>query len=146
MSERFNDILARSDARIVDGPVAKSAPRHQVDVDRQFELPKALYAATVGLYLTFCAVMWMGLSSPGLAIPMVIFGVFIVGGFGVPAIWTRLKDNPSEPLSMGEFAQKGIMTYTGHLAARDATVQMLILPTLIVMWALTVLVIAAIVT
>ncbi|KWV90577.1 hypothetical protein [Erythrobacter sp. YT30] len=143
MSERFTDILARGDARIVEGPVVKSAPRHQVEVDRQFELPKALYAATVGLYLTFCAVMWMGFSSPGLALPMVIFGVFIAAGFGVPAIWTKLKDNSSEPRTMGEFAEKGIMTHTGRLTARDASVQMLILPSLIVMWGLSVLVIAA---
>ncbi|MEL7190148.1 MAG: hypothetical protein AAGK17_11390 [Pseudomonadota bacterium] len=146
MSEHIKDIIERGDARIVASPAPKTAPLHQVDVDRQFELPKALYMATVGLYLGFCALMWMGLSSPGLVIPMAIFGVFIVAGFGVPAIWTRLKDNPSDPLSMGEFARKGIMTHTGRLAAKDATIQMLILPVLIVLWGITVITIAAIVS
>ena len=47
---------------------------------------------------------------------------------------------------MGEFAVNGIMTHTGRLAARDATIQMLILPVLLVVWGLTVAVIAAIVT
>ena len=145
MSEHIKDIIERGHARIVASPAAQTAPRHQVDIDRQFELPKALYMTTVGLYLGFCVLMWMGLSSPGLVIPMAIFGLFIVAGFGVPAIWTRLKDNPSDPLSMNEFARKGIMTHTGRLSARDATIQMLILPVLIVMWGVTVITIVAIV-
>jgi hypothetical protein len=41
-----------------------------VIVDRSFELPKALYAATGGLYLGFLAVI--GLSTPGLLIPLTI--------------------------------------------------------------------------
>ncbi|MEL7199212.1 MAG: hypothetical protein AAGL10_12935 [Pseudomonadota bacterium] len=145
MSEHIKDVIARGDARIVEGPVEKSAPRHQVDADRTFELPKALYFATVGLYLTFCISLWIGLSSPGLLIPMVIFGFFIAAGFGVPAIWSRLKGNPGAPLSMGEYAHKGIMTHTGRLTARDATIQMLILPVLVVLWGLAVLTIVAMV-
>lgn len=146
MSKHIENIVARGNARIVEAPITSSAPHQQVDVDRNFELPKALYMTTAGLYLAFCAVMWMGLSTPGLVIPMVIFGPFIIAGFGVPAIWARLGDNSTEPMNMGVFARKGIMTATGRLAARDAAIQMLILPTLIVMWGITIIVIAAIVS
>ncbi len=143
MSQQLQDHLARGEARIVDAPDAK--PRHQVEVDRNFELPIALYGATVGLYLAFLAIMFAGLATPGLIIPMAIFTIFIVGMFGVPAVWTRLKDNQSKPMTMGGFAQKGIMTNTGHCTARDAMIQMLILPVLIVLWACAVVVIAALV-
>ena len=151
MSKQVHDIIARGEARIVAAPEA--APEktvHQVEVDRNFELPTALYAATAGLYLTFLAVMFAGLGNPGLVIPMAIFALFIVAGFGVPAIWTRIKSNAvdandTRPMTMGRFEAQGIMTHTGPLAPRDATVQVLILPVLIVMWAIAAVTIAALV-
>jgi hypothetical protein len=80
-----------------------------------------------------------------LAIPMAIFVVFIIAGFGVPALWTRLAGNTSAPQTMGEFEARGIQTNTGRLAARDATIQVLILPVLLVVWGLAIAVIAALV-
>ena len=144
MSKQLQEHLTRGEARIVDGPA--QAPRHQVEVDRNFEMPTAYYAATVGLYFAFLGVMFAGLGNPGLVIPMAIFAVFIAGMFGVPAIWTRLAGNDTEPMTMGQFTTKGIMTATGRLAPRDATIQMLILPVLIVMWGVAVVAIAAIVS
>ena len=70
------------------------APKFRHEVDRTFELPKDLYAATVALYLGFLAVMATGLSTPGLIIPMAIFTLFVVAGFGVPAIWTSWHPKP----------------------------------------------------
>ncbi|TRD10533.1 hypothetical protein FGU71_00730 [Erythrobacter insulae] len=145
MSKQVHDILARGDARIVEAPANANAPRNQVESDRNFGLPTALYGATVGCYLAFIGIMAAAFSTPGLIIPMVIFAAIIAAGFGVPALWTRLRDNDSVPMTMGKFAQAGIMTNTGRLAARDATIQMLILPVLIVLWACTVVVIAALV-
>lgn len=146
MSHIVHDLIARGDARIVAQPETEARVRLQVESDRNFGLPKALYAATVACYLGFLLVVGTAFASPMLAIPMAIFVVFIVAGFGVPAIWTRLAGNPSEPQTMGEFALKGIMTHTGRLAPRDATIQMLILPVLLVVWGLIVAVIAAVVT
>ena len=148
MSKQVQDIIARGEARIVDAPAI--APRHQIEVDRNFELPTGLYVATAGLYLGFLAVMAAGLGNPGLVIPMAIFAFFIVAGFGVPAIWTRLKSNAvdantTRPLTTGQFESKGIMTHTGKLAPRDAAIQMLILPVLIVLWACAAVTIAALV-
>lgn len=145
MSKLAHDIIARGDARIVEAPARIEMPRNQVESDRNFELPTSLYGVTVGCYLAFIGIMFAGFSAPGLIVPMAIFAVFIVAGFGVPAVWTRLKDNQSNPMTMGKFKQAGIMTYTGRLAPRDAAIQMLILPVLIVLWACTVVVIAALV-
>ena len=74
-----------------------------------------------------------------------IIVLLIVAAFGVPAIWTRLKGNASAPETLGEFETRGIMTNTGPLRAREAAIQMLILPVLLVLWGLAVVIIAAIV-
>ena len=138
MSKHFTRELVAEQA------VIHAAPRHQVVVDRSFEMPKALYAATVALYLGFVAVLGLGLQSPGLAIPMAIFVVFIVAGFGVPMIWTRLAPQPCQrPLDLQQLMRRGIATHTGLLSGRDAVVQMMILPVLILVWAIAIVAIAA---
>ena len=145
MSHIVHDLIASGDARIVAQPEATAPVRHQVEADRNFGLPTALYGATVAGYLGFLLVVGSAFANPVLAIPMAIFVVFIIAGFGIPAIWTRLGDNASEPQTLGEFEARGIQTATGRLAAKDATIQVLILPVLLVVWGLTVAVIAALV-
>ena len=141
MSRSFTRDQLAPHARIVTPPV----PRETV-VDRTFELPRRLYAATVALYLGFVGVLGLGFSTPEMAIPVAIFALFIVAGFGVPAVWTRLAPgHASRPLGWSRFAGEGLVTLTGRMTARDATAQMLILPVLIFLWAVTVLVIAALV-
>lgn len=140
MSKRIlrEELLVRAEVR--------DTPKTAHEVDRTFEVPKGLYGATVACYLGFLAIMALGFTSPGLIIPMAIFTFFIAAGFGVPAIWTRLAPaTKSKPMTLGQFSNRGIMTATGRLKARDATVQMLILPTLIVCWAIIVVTIAALV-
>ena len=140
MSKHLTRELVAEQAAIVAAP----KPRHEVD--RTFELPKGLYAATVALYLGFLAVMATGLSSPGLVIPMVIFTLFIVAGFGVPAIWAKLAPAPrSRQMSFAQLRRDGIATLTGRLSARDASIQMLILPVIIFCWGVTTVTIAALV-
>lgn len=145
MSHIVHDLIARGEARVVDHP--DQAPvRHQVEGDRNFGLPSALYGATIACYLGFLVIVGSAFANPVLAIPMAIIVLLIVAAFGVPAIWTRLRDNASEPQTLGEFETRGIMTNTGRLAPRDATIQVLILPVLLVAWGLAVAVIAAVVT
>ena len=128
-------------------PAAEAQPNIRQDVDRSFEMPTALYGATVALYLGFIAILGLGLSTPELALPMAIFAIFIVGLFGAPALWLRAGANAPEvkAKSVGALMRQGIMTNTGLLKGRDAAVQMMILPVLIVVWAMTVLVIAGVV-
>ena len=115
-----------------------------VTVDRSFELPKALYVATAGLYLGFLAVMAIGLSSPGLIIPLTICAVFIVMATGVPAIWARMKpSNPVSSMAWDRFRRQGIMTQTGRLSSGEAAAQMLVLPVLVFVWAIVCVTIAA---
>ena len=145
MSKHLTRELVAEQARVVEAPaVAHGTQRHEVD--RTFELPKGLYAATVGLYLGFLAVMAAGLSAPGLIIPMAIFAIFIFAGFGVPAMWTKLgPTNASKQMSFAQLRRDGIQTLTGRLSAKDATIQMLILPVIIFCWGVTTITIAALV-
>ncbi len=144
MSHIVHDLIARGEARVVAHP-ADAPVRHQVEADRNFGLPTALYGTTIACYLGFLVIVGTAFANPVLAIPMAIIVLLIAAFFGVPAIWTRLRDNVSEPETMGEFETRGIMTNTGRLSARDATTQVLILPVLLVCWGLAVAVIAAIV-
>lgn len=144
MSHIIHDHLARGEARIVDLP-ATAPVRHQVEADRNFGLPTTLYGATIACYLGFLVIVGTAFANPVLAIPLAIIVLLIAAAFGVPAIWTRLKGNPSAPQTLGEFETRGIMTNTGRLSARDATTQVLVLPVLLVMWGVAVAVIAAIV-
>lgn len=117
---------------------------HPVTVDRSFELPRRLYAATAGLYLGFLAVMAVGFSNPALAIPLAICVIFVGMFFAVPVIWTRMRPpNPVAPLAWDRFRRQGVATLTGRLSAGEATAQMLLLPVLIFAWAVICVIIAA---
>ncbi|ANY20152.1 hypothetical protein A6F68_01639 [Tsuneonella dongtanensis] len=131
---------------VAEAATVRTELLHPVTVDRTFELPRGLYLSTVGLYLGFLAVMAFGMGSPELIIPMVIFAFFIVAGFAIPAIWTRMRpNNPAGPLDWNRFRSKGVMTATGRLSAGEATAQMLVLPVLIFAWGIVCVTIAALV-
>lgn len=143
MVQQTNREALRQNADIhTQVPAAKTAHK----IDRCFELPPVLYKATVGLFLGFVATMGAGFAHPEMILPVVIFTVFIVAGFGVPMIWTRLApQTASQPMRWARFQRDGIMTASGHATARDAAVQVLILPVLIFAWGLAAVTIAALV-
>lgn len=120
--------------------------RAPTTVDRNFELPAALYLGTAGCYLAFLAVMAVGFGNPHLILPMAIFVTFIVMAFAVPAMWMRMKPDHAQHLtSWSRFRRDGIMTAFGHSSASGATIQVLILPVLILAWGFAVVAIAALV-
>jgi hypothetical protein len=132
----------RPDLRAVATPVA--APAVRTEIDRTFELPTALYVATVGLYLGFIGVMAAMFADAGLAIPLVIFALFIVAAFGTPALWARMNpEGAPRAMTLGMLRNRGVMTATGRLSAGAAAVQVLILPVLIFAWGVAIAVIAA---
>ena len=137
MSQTLSNKELSQVAAVSDEPV-------RTKVNRNFGLPSGLYAATVGLYFGFLAIMTALFMNPELAIPMVLFAGVIVAGFGVCAIWATMKpENDTSPLSWGQFANRGIQTLSGHLTAGEAAAQVLILPGLIVCWGLAIAVIVA---
>lgn len=142
MAERLNRQLVAEKAIIHKAP----ALRLPTMVDRNFELPTALYALTAFGYLGFLALTVVAFSNPGLILPMAIIVMFLVMAFGVPAVWVRMKPHNSQfPLSWSHFAAKGVQTYTGHVTAGQASVQVLILPVLVFFWGVAIVTIAAVV-
>lgn len=115
-------------------------------VDRTFELPAALYAMTVGLFLAFLGVMTIGFGNPELALPMVLFAFTIVAGFGICAIWATMKpEKDRRALRWSTFSRTGIQIATGRITATEASIQVLMLPVLIFLWGIAAVVIAALV-
>ena len=120
--------------------------RQPIAVDRSFELPTGLYIAMAALFFGFVAVMATGFAAPGMIVPTAIIVVFIAMFFGVPAQWMRMKPDHAQKLTTwARFQRDGIMTPYGRSTAGAATVQVLILPALILLWGLAVVTIAAIV-
>lgn len=130
MSKNLPRDLVAGQANIRDRAVTPTI------VDRSFELPKGFYIATVGLYLGFLAIMAIGVPSGGLILPMILFAFSIVAGFALPVMWSRLapEETQKKPRSWGALQLHGIMTHTGRVAAKDAAVQVLILPVLVFCW------------
>jgi hypothetical protein len=115
-------------------------------VDRSFELPAALLVGTAGCYLAFLGTMAVGFGNPHLILPMAIIVALFVMAFAVPAMWMRMKPDHAQKLtSWSRFRREGIMTAFGPSTAGAATVQVLILPVLILAWGFATVTIAALV-
>ena len=76
MSHIVHDIIACGGARIVDHP-ADAPMRHQVEGDRNFGLPTALYGATIACYLGFLVIVGSAFANPVLAIPMAVIAAIV---------------------------------------------------------------------
>jgi hypothetical protein len=117
---------------------------HQTD--RTFELPTRLYAAMAALFFGCLAVMTIGFANPEMVLPMAINVIFVAMFFAVPALWTRMKpDHTDRATTWARFQRDGVMTPFGRVTARDATLQMLILPAIVFGWAIAVVTIVALV-
>ena len=137
MSERIATQQLSQVASISNAPV-------QTRVDRNFGLPTGLFVATAGLYLVFLATLTALFGNAELIIPMTVMMGFIVIAFGLAGQWATMKpDNDTSPLSWGQFANRGIQTLSGPLTASEASIQVLMLPVLIVFWGLCIAVIVA---
>ena len=143
MAQKLNSAAMAQHADVHAAPPAEAGSHV---VDRSFGLPGALYATTVACYLVFMAITAAAFGNPELIIPMAIIVFLIFAGFGVPTQWTRLApDVVAKAKGWTRFQRDGIKTLTGHNSAGEATVQVLILPVLLVVWGLAVVTIAALV-
>ena len=125
--------------------VAPPSPR--ACTDRGFELPTGLYVAMAAMFLGFVGVLSFAFRNPEMAVPFGICVVFIAAFFTVPTLMVRTEpqDGSTPALSWSRFMEDGIATATGRTAGTDATVLVLLLPFLILCWAIAVAIIAALV-
>ncbi len=112
-------------------------------VTRHFDLPPILHGLTVVAYLAFLCVMAIGFQSREMILPMVISAIYIILLFGLCALWATMKPaHQDRPEGLGHFFDRGLNCATGHLTAKEAMVQIFILPVLILFWGVSVAVIA----
>ena len=125
--------------------VAPPSPR--ACEDRTFELPPVLHIATAALFLGFVGVLSFAFRNPEMAVPFGIFVAFIAAFFTVPALWTRMNPAGSRTAALGwsAFMEHGVATATGRCGGREATTLVLLLPFLILCWAIAIAAIAAVV-
>lgn len=121
-----------------------SAPRLSNRAERIFDLQPALFVATIGSYFAFLGIMAAAFMNPNLGIPFAIFVAYLVMYFGVPGLWTKVAGRPVGRFqSWAEFRSEGMHILTGPISSGGAIAQVLVLPMLIVGFALSVAVIAA---
>jgi hypothetical protein len=113
--------------------------------DRGLELPTSLYAAMAAMFLGFVGVLSFAFRNPEMAVPFGVFVAFITAFFVVPGLWARMQpaDSRTPALNWSRFIEEGVATGTGHSSGRDAAVLALLLPFLILCWAIAVAIIAA---
>lgn len=111
---------------------------------RTFDLHPLLFAGTIGCYFAFLGIMAASFMNANLAIPFVIFVAYIVMAFATPAMWARIAPRQGGRLQeWADFLREGIETGSGHLGGGAAVAQVMVLPALIVGWALAIAVIHA---
>ena len=130
-----------ADARIVPAPVI-AQPR--ACTDHSFELPPALYFGMGLMFLGFVSVLSLAFSEHML-VSYGVFVSFIAAFFAVPAIFVRAAPDGARALRWHDFMENGVATATGRSGGTEATVLVLLLPFLILCWAVAVATIAALV-
>jgi hypothetical protein len=130
-------LLARGE--VVGGPAERAC------TDQSFELPSGIYVAMASMFALFIAVLAATFRGGHMAVVASVIFAFIVAFFAIPAIFsaTAIGKSETRALRWMEFRQSGIATATGHSSAREATILVLLLPFLILCFAIAIVSIAA---
>lgn len=102
---------------------------------RSFDIPVTLHVLTALAYLVYLAIMSAAFGGGENAIPMVVCLITVTAAFIVPGLWATMKGPlTGKASSWIDFCEQGVDTPTGRVKAFDASVQVLILPVLILGW------------
>jgi hypothetical protein len=141
MTARYQPDILADRADIVAPPPQRSCEDHN------WGLPNGIYAAMAVCFMGAIAVLALCFRS-GMVVSYGVIFLFIAAFFAIPAIFVRTSRNRGSTLraaSWNEFLDKGITTATGRMKAGEAAVLVLMLPVLILCWAIAVAIIAALV-
>jgi hypothetical protein len=112
--------------------------------DQSFELPGRLYAAMVAMFAGFVLVLSFAFRGGHMAVSYGVIFAFIAAFFSIPAIFPKMTSGRRrKALSWAMFNYKGIVTQTGRMSAKEATVLVLLLPFLVFCFAVAVAMIAS---
>lgn len=123
-----------SDQFQIDEQVDITAPAMPAPT-RSFDLPVRLHVLTLAAYIVYLAIMSAAFGGGENAIPMVICMITVAAAFIVPGLWATMNGAlPGKAARWDDFYEHGVDTMTGRIKAFDASVQVLILPVLILGW------------
>jgi hypothetical protein len=124
--------------------VAPPAPR--ACEDHSFEMPTGIYVAMALFFAGAIAVLATAFTS-GMVVSYAIVFAFLIAFFGIPVIFVHAapNDEGSKALDWSIFREKGIATATGGTSGVEASMLVLLLPFLILCWAIAIVTIAALV-
>lgn len=143
MSIHYSEAALRDIANRAPAAMAPALPNR---AERTFGLHPALFVATIGSYFAFLAIMAAAFMNPNLIIPFAIFIAYLAMYFGVPGLWARVAGRPVGRFqSWAEFRSEGMDILTGPIGSGGAIAQVMVLPFLIVGFAVAVALIAALV-
>jgi len=140
MSARHNQSALLHSDEIVEAPPARAC------TDQSFELPTGIYVAMGLMFVGFVAVLGFAFRTD-MALSYGVIFAFLIAFFAVPSLFCRLGggESRSKSLEWREFREKGIATGTGRATSGEATILVLLLPFLILCFAIAVATIAALV-
>ncbi len=125
-----------------------AAPVERACTDQTFELPAGIYVAMAALFAGFVGILGSAFRGGHMAVAYGVICAFIAAFFAVPALLPAMGARQSSHPSMSwfEFRDRGITTATGHSTAREATILVLLLPFLILCFAIAVVIISEVVS
>jgi hypothetical protein len=132
-----------SENLVAQGEIAR-APAERACRDQSFEFPAGIYAAMIAMFTGFIAVLGLSFQSGHMAVAVGVIFFFIAAYFTIPAMFAGAAgEDSSKALSWFDFRDRGIVTETGHSTAFEATTLVLLLPFLVLMFAIAIVTIAA---
>lgn len=114
------------------GALIQAAELRPKTAERPFGLHPALFIATIGGYFAFIGVMMIAFGAPEMAVPFAVCLAYIAMAFGTPALWGKIQPRgEGRYQSWGEFRAFGLDTATGRISSGGAIAQVLVLPVLL---------------
>ena len=136
----------RPEVLVARDEIVAPPPQRACD-DQTFELPGGIYEAMAAMFAVFVAVLGLAFRGGHMAVAYGVIFAFLAAFFAIPAIFPRSKpvETRTRALSWARFHSTGISTATGRTRATEATVLVLLLPFLILCFAIAIASIAALV-
>ena len=122
-------------------------PPQRACEDHNWELPSGVYVAMALFFTGAVGVLSIAFRTE-MAVSYGVIFAFLAAFFAIPALFVRTArghGGDTKPLDWYKFRENGIATATGRSSASEALTLVLLLPGLILFWAIAVAVIAALV-
>jgi hypothetical protein len=131
--------------QLVDSQEVVAAPAQHACEDQSFELPTGIYVAMGMLFVAFVAVLATAFRAHmGVSYGVVL--AFLAAFFVIPAIFVKAAPHgAAKSLEWWRFRDDGIATATRRSGAGEAVVLVLILPVVILGFAIAIATIAAVI-